>query len=52
MILNSFRWYRRWVGGRWARVNGLCWGSSWVRLANDAFGKGDEYHPIKTKERA
>lgn len=35
-MLGHWRWYRRWRGGRWARVTGYVWGYRWVRLPPQA----------------
>lgn len=40
--MSAFRWYRRWRGGRWARVTGYLWGHRWVRVSNECLERVDE----------
>jgi hypothetical protein len=32
MLLARFRWWRKWRGGRWARVTGRMYGRRWVKV--------------------
>jgi hypothetical protein len=40
--VSAFRWYRRWRGGRWARVAGMLWGHRWVRVTDGCLERVDE----------
>lgn len=37
-----FRWYRKFRGGRWARVTGWFFGKRWVRVPDDCRERVDE----------
>lgn len=41
-MLGNFEWYRRWRGGRWARVSSLFSGPSWVRVTPECVERVDE----------
>ena len=44
--LKNFRWWRRWRGGRWARVTGWLWGVRWVRIPRACVERPDEDYYI------
>lgn len=41
-MLTSLRAYRRWRGGRWARVTGSLWGRRWVRVGPECVERVEE----------
>lgn len=41
-VISRFKCYRRWRGGRWARVTGLLWGRNWVRVSDACVERVDE----------
>jgi hypothetical protein len=41
-MLSRFKCYRRWRGGRWARITGWFWGKRWVRVPNECVETIDE----------
>jgi hypothetical protein len=51
MILSRFRRYRRWRGGKWARVTGMFWGQNWVRVTNECVERVDEDYNKIEKEK-
>lgn len=42
VFLPDSRHYRRWRGGRWARVTGFCWGRRWVRVGDECVERVEE----------
>jgi hypothetical protein len=42
-MLARFQWYRRWRGGKWARVTGLFWGKNWVRIPDESVERAEEH---------
>lgn len=51
-MLSNFRWYRRWRGGKWAKVTGWLWGKRWVYCPQSVEQVDENYnapcgHPAK-----
>lgn len=40
--MNSFQWYRKWRGGRWAKVTGYFFRYRWVRVPDECVERVDE----------
>lgn len=41
-ILRLFKWYRRWCGGRWARVSRLHFGEKWIKVSDECVERCEE----------
>lgn len=41
-MIANFKWWRRYRGGRWARVTGLLWGLRWVRMPDSSIEPCEE----------
>jgi hypothetical protein len=41
-MISHLKCYRRWRGGRWAKVNGLIWGHNWIRVTQECVERVDE----------
>jgi len=40
--MQNFQWFRRMVGGKWAKVSGWFWGKRWIHVHPDCVERVDE----------
>lgn len=41
-MLSYFKWYRKWRGGRWAKITGLMFNVKWIKVSDACVERCDE----------